>query len=155
MNARMRSTRVPLRLSGGSDSTASTCGRAARTAGRPGRSPDEGHRRLCRSSIANPSGSDPQYDDLAADRLGDPPSPLITTKTEATRATAVSTRTYPGADTTTGVAVSRDRLLVTNSQMYTYLVLAGGGDGLLIGERAVVDLVTGVRLSSYRCPTEG
>ncbi|PNG94049.1 hypothetical protein SMF913_10074 [Streptomyces malaysiensis] len=37
--------------------------------------------------------------------------------------------------------MSRDRLLVTNSQMYTYLVLAGGGDGLLIGERVVVDLV--------------
>ncbi|MBM9509497.1 SMP-30/gluconolactonase/LRE family protein [Actinacidiphila acididurans] len=38
-----------------------------------------------------------------------------------TRATAVSERTYPGADTTTGIAVSRDRLLVTNSQMDTFL----------------------------------
>ncbi|GHE15956.1 superoxide dismutase [Streptomyces alanosinicus] len=38
-----------------------------------------------------------------------------------TRATVVSERTYPGADTTTGVAVSGDRLLVTNSQMDTYL----------------------------------
>jgi sugar lactone lactonase YvrE len=38
-----------------------------------------------------------------------------------TRATIVSERTYPGADTTTGVAVSGDRLLVTNSQMDTYL----------------------------------
>ncbi|WAL66537.1 hypothetical protein ORV05_01580 [Amycolatopsis cynarae] len=36
-------------------------------------------------------------------------------------ATVVSERTYPGADTTTGVAVSGDRLLVTNSQMDTYL----------------------------------
>jgi sugar lactone lactonase YvrE len=38
-----------------------------------------------------------------------------------TRAAVVSARTYPGADTTTGVAVSRDRLLVTNSQMDTFL----------------------------------
>ena len=38
-----------------------------------------------------------------------------------TRAAVVSARTYPGADTTTGVAVSGDRLLVTNSQMDTYL----------------------------------
>ncbi|MEV5720519.1 hypothetical protein AB0L41_42160 [Amycolatopsis mediterranei] len=38
-----------------------------------------------------------------------------------TRAAVVSERTYPGADTTTGVAVSGDRLLVTNSQMDTYL----------------------------------
>ncbi|RSO05678.1 hypothetical protein DMH18_30935 [Streptomyces sp. WAC 06783] len=40
---------------------------------------------------------------------------------DATRATVISTRTYPGADTTTGVAVSGNRLLVTNSQMDTYL----------------------------------
>jgi hypothetical protein len=40
---------------------------------------------------------------------------------DAARATVVSSRTYPGADTTTGVAVSGDRLLVTNSQMDTYL----------------------------------
>ncbi|WAP53598.1 SMP-30/gluconolactonase/LRE family protein [Streptomyces sp. S465] len=38
-----------------------------------------------------------------------------------TRATVISERTYPGADTVTGVAVSRDRLLVTNSQMDTFL----------------------------------
>ncbi|KAA2264231.1 hypothetical protein F0L68_08315 [Solihabitans fulvus] len=38
-----------------------------------------------------------------------------------TRATVVSERTYPGAHTTTGVAVSGDRLLVTNSQMDAYL----------------------------------
>jgi len=38
-----------------------------------------------------------------------------------TQATVVSERTYPGADTTTGVAVSGDRLLVTNSQMDTFL----------------------------------
>jgi hypothetical protein len=40
---------------------------------------------------------------------------------DADRAEAVATRTYPGADTVTGVAVSRGRLLVTNSQMDTYL----------------------------------
>jgi len=40
---------------------------------------------------------------------------------DATQATIVATRTYLGADTTTGVAVSGDRLLVTNSQMDTYL----------------------------------
>jgi sugar lactone lactonase YvrE len=40
---------------------------------------------------------------------------------DATQAAIVATRTYPGADTTTGVAVSGDRLLVTNSQMDTYL----------------------------------
>jgi sugar lactone lactonase YvrE len=40
---------------------------------------------------------------------------------DATRAGVVSTRTCPGADTTTGVAVSGNRLLVTNSQMDTYL----------------------------------
>ncbi|MBE1496198.1 sugar lactone lactonase YvrE [Amycolatopsis lexingtonensis] len=40
---------------------------------------------------------------------------------DSTRATVVSERTYPGADTTTGVVVSGDRLLVTNSQMDTYL----------------------------------
>jgi sugar lactone lactonase YvrE len=38
-----------------------------------------------------------------------------------TRAAVVSARSYPGADTTTGVAVSRDQLLVTNSQMDTFL----------------------------------
>ncbi|WP_416960656.1 SMP-30/gluconolactonase/LRE family protein [Streptomyces sp. Agncl-13] len=38
-----------------------------------------------------------------------------------TRATVVSARTYSGADTTTGVAVSGDQLLVTNSQMDTFL----------------------------------
>ncbi|MFF2469688.1 SMP-30/gluconolactonase/LRE family protein [Streptomyces mirabilis] len=38
-----------------------------------------------------------------------------------TRGAVVSARTYPGADTTTGVAVSQDRLLVTNSQMDTFL----------------------------------
>ncbi|WP_093622597.1 hypothetical protein [Streptomyces sp. 3213.3] len=41
-----------------------------------------------------------------------------------TRATVSSERTYPGADTTTGVAVSGNRLLVTNSQMDTYLYSA-------------------------------
>lgn len=40
---------------------------------------------------------------------------------DGTRAAVVSTRTYPGADTTTGVAVSQDRLLVTNSQLDTFL----------------------------------
>ncbi len=40
---------------------------------------------------------------------------------DSTSATVVSVRTYPGADTTTGVAVSGNRLLVTNSQMDTYL----------------------------------
>jgi hypothetical protein len=45
---------------------------------------------------------------------------------DATRAAVVATRTYPGADTTTtttttGVAASGNRLLVTNSQMDTYL----------------------------------
>jgi len=40
---------------------------------------------------------------------------------DGARADVVSERTYPGADTTTGVAVSGDRLLVTNSQMDTYL----------------------------------
>lgn len=39
----------------------------------------------------------------------------------STRAAVVSERTFPGADTTTGVALSRGRLLVTNSQMDTYL----------------------------------
>ncbi|MFD9863700.1 SMP-30/gluconolactonase/LRE family protein [Streptomyces alboflavus] len=39
----------------------------------------------------------------------------------ATRATLVSTRTYPGADTTTAVALSGHRMLVTNSQMDSYL----------------------------------
>ncbi|GAA1925191.1 SMP-30/gluconolactonase/LRE family protein [Streptantibioticus ferralitis] len=38
-----------------------------------------------------------------------------------TQATVISERTYPGADTTTGVTVSGDRLLVTNSQMNNYL----------------------------------
>uniref|UniRef100_A0AAU3H591 Superoxide dismutase n=1 Tax=Streptomyces sp. NBC_01401 TaxID=2903854 RepID=A0AAU3H591_9ACTN len=38
-----------------------------------------------------------------------------------TRAVVVSARTCPGADTATGVAVLRDRLLVTNSQMDTFL----------------------------------
>lgn len=37
------------------------------------------------------------------------------------RASVVSSLTYPGADTTTGVWASGDRLLVTNSQMDTYL----------------------------------
>jgi sugar lactone lactonase YvrE len=38
-----------------------------------------------------------------------------------TRGTVVSERTYPGADTTTGVAINGNRLLVTNSQMNNYL----------------------------------
>jgi hypothetical protein len=37
------------------------------------------------------------------------------------RATVISERTYPGADTTTGIAISGNRLLVANSQMDTYL----------------------------------
>ncbi|MEA5362942.1 hypothetical protein VA596_25660 [Amycolatopsis sp., V23-08] len=40
---------------------------------------------------------------------------------DGTRAGVVTERTYPGADTTTGVALNGDRLLVTNSQMDTYL----------------------------------
>ena len=40
---------------------------------------------------------------------------------DGTRAAVVSARTYPGADTTTGVAVSGNLLLVTNSQMDTFL----------------------------------
>ncbi|MFC9432987.1 SMP-30/gluconolactonase/LRE family protein [Nocardia sp. NPDC057030] len=40
---------------------------------------------------------------------------------DGTRATVVSERTYPGAHTTTGITVSADRLLVTNSQMDNYL----------------------------------
>jgi sugar lactone lactonase YvrE len=39
---------------------------------------------------------------------------------DATRATVVSERTYPGIDTPTGVTISGDRLLVTNSQMNNY-----------------------------------
>ena len=38
-----------------------------------------------------------------------------------TRGTVVAERAYPGADTTTGIAVSGDRLLVTNSQLDTFL----------------------------------
>ncbi len=37
------------------------------------------------------------------------------------QANVVSERTYPGADVPTGIAVSGDRLLVTNSQFDTYL----------------------------------
>jgi hypothetical protein len=40
---------------------------------------------------------------------------------DKTQATVVSERTFPGADTLTGVALSGSRLLVTNSQMGTYL----------------------------------
>jgi sugar lactone lactonase YvrE len=40
---------------------------------------------------------------------------------DRTRVAAVRERTYPGADTVTGVAVSGDRLLTTNSQMDTFL----------------------------------
>ncbi|MFD4874449.1 SMP-30/gluconolactonase/LRE family protein [Streptomyces sp. NPDC058420] len=40
---------------------------------------------------------------------------------DGTRTAVLSARTYPGADTTTGVAVSGNRLLVTNSQMDTFL----------------------------------
>jgi hypothetical protein len=38
-----------------------------------------------------------------------------------TRVTVVCERSYPGAHTATGVAVSGDRLLVTNSQLDAYL----------------------------------
>ncbi|WP_194905283.1 SMP-30/gluconolactonase/LRE family protein [Catenulispora rubra] len=38
-----------------------------------------------------------------------------------TRGAVVAERTYPGADTTTGIAVSGDRLLVTNSQLDAFL----------------------------------
>lgn len=40
---------------------------------------------------------------------------------DASRDTVISERKYPGIDTPTGVAVSGNRLLVTNSQMDTYL----------------------------------
>ncbi len=40
---------------------------------------------------------------------------------DGTRAAVLSARTYPGADTTTGIAVSGNRLLATNSQMDTFL----------------------------------
>ncbi|MBB5938597.1 SMP-30/gluconolactonase/LRE family protein [Streptomyces zagrosensis] len=40
---------------------------------------------------------------------------------DGTRGTVVSERTYPGADTTTGIAVVGNRLVVTNSQMDTFL----------------------------------
>lgn len=40
---------------------------------------------------------------------------------DGTRAVVVSERTYTGADTPTGTAVSGNRLLVTNSQLDTYL----------------------------------
>ncbi|WP_329347402.1 hypothetical protein OG226_01330 [Streptomyces sp. NBC_01261] len=40
---------------------------------------------------------------------------------DGTRTAVLSARTYPGADTTTGVAVNGNRLLVTNSQMDTFL----------------------------------
>jgi sugar lactone lactonase YvrE len=40
---------------------------------------------------------------------------------DVTSAAVISERTFPGADTVTGVAISGDRLLVTSSQMDSYL----------------------------------
>lgn len=62
-----------------------------------------------------------QGDTLYIDRSVNNEVDTVRLSGDATRASLTSERTYPGADTTTGVAISGNRLLVTNSQMDTYL----------------------------------
>lgn len=72
-------------------------------------------------ALASADGIVRQGDKLYIDRSVNNEFATVQLNGDATRATVVSERTYPGADTTTGITVSGDRLLVTNSQMNNYL----------------------------------
>ena len=78
-------------------------------------------RRIAAPALASADGITRQGNTLYIARSTNNEVDTVRLSDDATRASVVSTRTYPGADTTTGVAVSRGRLLVSNSQMDTYL----------------------------------
>jgi sugar lactone lactonase YvrE len=78
-------------------------------------------RRIDAPALPSADGIARRGDTLYIARSTDNQVDIVRLSADAARATVVSTRTYPGADTTTSVAVSGNRLLVTNSQMDTYL----------------------------------
>ena len=78
-------------------------------------------RKLDAPLLTSADGIARQGNTLYIDRSVNNEIATVRLSADDTRATVVSERTYPGADTTTGVAVSGNRLLVTNSQMDTYL----------------------------------
>ncbi|MDI5962287.1 SMP-30/gluconolactonase/LRE family protein [Streptantibioticus silvisoli] len=77
--------------------------------------------RIAAPALAGADGMARQGDTLYIARSVTNEVDTVRLSGDETAATVVSARTYPGADTTTGVAVSGDRLLVTNSQMDTFL----------------------------------
>ncbi|MGW3960500.1 hypothetical protein ACWED2_11820 [Amycolatopsis sp. NPDC005003] len=77
-------------------------------------------RKIDGASLTSADGIARQGNTLYIDRSVDNKVATVRLSHDTTRATVVSERTYPGIDTPTGVAISGDRLLVTNSQMDTY-----------------------------------
>lgn len=106
--------------------------RTARRGLPPGRRAPRGSSRLrCRcacgwvrrtgsSILASADGIIRQGNTLYIDRSVNDEVSTVQLSDDATSATIVSERTYPGIDTPTGVTISGDRLLVTNSQMNNY-----------------------------------
>jgi sugar lactone lactonase YvrE len=78
-------------------------------------------REIAAPALTSADGITRRGDTLYIDRSVNNEVATVRLRDHGSRATVVSERTYPGADTTTGVAVSGNRLLVTNSQMDTYL----------------------------------
>ncbi|WP_051939246.1 SMP-30/gluconolactonase/LRE family protein [Phaeacidiphilus oryzae] len=78
-------------------------------------------RRIDAPALPSADGIARRGDTLYIDRSVQNEVDTVRLSEDGTRAALVSQRSYPGADTTTGVAVSGDRLLVTNSQMNNYL----------------------------------
>ncbi|MBR7838991.1 hypothetical protein KDL01_37330 [Actinospica durhamensis] len=78
-------------------------------------------RKIDGPALASADGIARQGDTLYIDRSVNDEVDTVELSDDATRATLVSERTFPGIDTPTGVAISADRLLVTNSQMNNYL----------------------------------
>ncbi|MER8160821.1 hypothetical protein [Streptomyces sp. NPDC094472] len=78
-------------------------------------------RKLAAPALTGADGIARRGNTLYIARSADNEIDTVRLSRDGTRATVVSTLTYPGADTTTSVAVSGNRLLVTNSQMDTFL----------------------------------
>jgi sugar lactone lactonase YvrE len=78
-------------------------------------------RKIDAPALTSADGIARQGNTLYIDRSVNDEVATVRLSEDDTRATVVSERTYPGIDTPTGVAVSGERLLVTNSQMNNYL----------------------------------
>jgi sugar lactone lactonase YvrE len=78
-------------------------------------------RRINAPALTSADGIARQGDTLYIDRSVNDEVATVRLSADDTSGTVVSERTYPGIDTPTGVTVSGDRLLVTNSQMNNYL----------------------------------